>query len=66
MELDVDVDGYGQLWFHYDEDTRIDIDGTEYDDINIESLRSMVRNSGGISDVTVRFDDDGIATTVKD
>ena len=66
MELDVDVEGYVQLWFHYDEDTRIDIDGTEYDDINIESLRSMVRNSGGISDVTVRFDDDGIATTVKD
>lgn len=66
MELDVDVDGYGQLWFHYDEDTRIDIDGTEYDDINIESLRSMVSNSDGISDVTVRFDDDGIATTVKD
>lgn len=65
MKLD-DIDGYGQLWFHYDEDTRIDIDGTEYDDINIESLRSMVRNSGGISDVTVRFDDDGIATTVKD
>ena len=65
MELD-DIDGYGQLWFHYDEDTRIDIDGTEYDDINIESLRSMVRNSGGISDVTVRFDDDGIAITVKD
>lgn len=62
----VDIDGYGQLWFHYDEDTRIDIDGTEYDDINIESLRSMVSNSGGISDVTVRFDDDGIATTVKD
>ena len=66
MELDVDVDGYGQLWFHYDEDTRIDIDGTEYDDINIESLRSMVSNSDGISDVTVRFDDDGIAITVKD
>lgn len=65
-EMELDVDGYGQLWFHYDEDTRIDIDGTEYDDINIESLRSMVRNSGGISDVTVRFDDDGIATTVKD
>ena len=62
----VDIDGYGQLWFHYDEDTRIDIDGTEYDDINIESLRSMVSNSDGISDVTVRFDDDGIATTVKD
>ena len=61
-----DIDGYGQLWFHYDEDTRIDIDGTEYDDINIESLRSMVSNSDGISDVTVRFDDDGIATTVKD
>ena len=66
MKLDVDIDGYGKLWFHYDEDTRIDIDGTEYDDINIESLRSMVGNSGGISDVTVRFDDDGIATTVKD
>lgn len=65
-EMELYVDGYGQLWFHYDEDTRIDIDGTEYDDINIESLRSMVRNSGGISDVTVRFDDDGIATTVKD
>ena len=66
MKLDVDIEGYGQLWFHYDEDTRIDIDGTEYDDINIESLRSMVSNSDGISDVTVRFDDDGIATTVKD
>ena len=66
LDIDIDIDGYGQLWFHYDEDTRIDIDGTEYDDINIESLRSMVRNSGGISDVTVRFDDDGIATTVKD
>ena len=65
-EMELYVDGYGQLWFHYDEDTRIDIDGTEYDDINIESLRSMVRNSDGISDVTVRFDDDGIATTVKD
>ena len=65
-EMELYVDGYGQLWFHYDEDTRIDIDGTEYDDINIESLRSMVSNSDGISDVTVRFDDDGIATTVKD
>ena len=65
-EMELDIEGYEQLWFHYDEDTRIDIDGTEYDDINIESLRSMVRNSGGISDVTVRFDDDGIATTVKD
>ena len=65
-EMELYVEGYRQLWFHYDEDTRIDIDGTEYDDINIESLRSMVRNSGGISDVTVRFDDDGIATTVKD
>lgn len=65
-EMKLDIEGYEQLWFHYDEDTRIDIDGTEYDDINIESLRSMVSNSDGISDVTVRFDDDGIATTVKD
>lgn len=65
-EMKLDIEGYRQLWFHYDEDTRIDIDGTEYDDINIESLRSMVSNSDGISDVTVRFDDDGIATTVKD
>ena len=65
-EMELDIEGYEQLWFHYDEDTRIDIDGTEYDDINIESLRSMVSNSDGISDVTVRFDDDGIATTVKD
>ncbi len=65
-EMKLDIDDYRQLWFHYDEDTRIDIDGTEYDDINIESLRSMVSNNDGISDVTVRFDDDGIAITVKD
>ena len=66
-EMGITPDGdFGQITFHFDEDTRISIDGTDYDDINIESLRSMVRNSGGISDVTVRFDDDGIATTVKD
>ena len=49
----------------FDEDTRIDIDGTEYDDVNINSLKKLV-NGDGVSNVTVKFDDDGIATSVKD
>lgn len=64
-EMSIDIDGYRQIWFHFDEDTRISIDGTDYDDININSIKNQI-NRDEISDVTVRFDDDGIATTVKD
>ena len=44
----------------------LDIDGTYYDDININSIKNQVNDGDGISGITVRFDDDGIATTVKD
>lgn len=64
-EMGVYVSGFGQVRFDFDEDTRIDIDGTEYDDVNINSLKNLV-NSAGVSGVTVKFDDDGIATSVKD
>ena len=63
--MGVYVSGFGQVRFDFDEDTRIDIDGTEYDDVNINSLKNLV-NSAGVSGVTVKFDDDGIATSVKD
>ena len=65
-EMSIYIDGYGQIWFHFDEDTRISIDGTDYDDININSIKNQVNDGDGISGITVRFDDDGIATTVKD
>lgn len=65
-EMSIDIDGYRQIWFHFDEDTRISIDGTDYDDININSIKNQVNDGDGISGITVRFDDDGIATTVKD
>ncbi len=64
-KMRVDVDGAGHIYFNFDEDTRIDIDGTEYDDININSLKNLV-NGDGVSDVKVKFDDDGLATSVKD
>ena len=60
-----DSSGWDQVKFDFDEDTRIDIDGTEYDDVNINSLKKLV-NGDGVSNVTVKFDDDGIATSVKD
>ncbi|MDD5945569.1 MAG: hypothetical protein PUD43_07650, partial [Clostridia bacterium] len=63
--MGLDVDGYGQVEFSFDEDTRISIDGTEYDDVNINSLKNTV-NGSGVSGVTVKFDDDGLAITVKD
>ena len=53
------------IYFNFDEDTRISIDGTEYDDININSLKNLVKGDG-VSDVKVKFDDDGLATSVKD
>ena len=65
MRIDVDGAGHIYIYFNFDEDTRIDIDGTEYDDININSLKNLV-NGDGVSDVKVKFDDDGLATSVKD
>ena len=66
-EMGITPDGdFGQITFHFDEDTRISIDGTDYDDININSIKNQVNDGDGISGITVRFDDDGIATTVKD
>ena len=65
MGIDVDGAGHIYIYFNFDEDTRIDIDGTEYDDININSLKNLV-NGDGVSDVKVKFDDDGLATSVKD
>ena len=64
-KMGIDVDGAGHIYFNFDEDTRIDIDGTEYDDININSLKNLVKGDG-VSDVKVKFDDDGLATSVKD
>lgn len=64
-KMGVDVDDAGHIYFNFDEDTRIDIDGTEYDDININSLKNLV-NRDGVSNVKVKFDDDGLATSVKD
>ena len=63
--MGLEVSGWDQVKFDFDEDTRIDIDGTEYDDVNINSLKKLV-NGDGVSNVTVKFDDDGIATSVKD
>lgn len=66
-EMGITPDGdFGQIKFHFDEDTRISIDGTDYDDININSIKNQINDGDGISGITVRFDDDGIATTVKD
>ena len=66
-EMGITPDGdFGQITFHFDEDTRISIDGTDYDDININSIKNQVNDGDGISGITVRFDDDGIAITVKD
>ena len=64
-KMGIDVSGYGQITFNFDEDTRISIDGTDYDDININSLKNLV-NRDGVSNVKVKFDDDGLATSVKD
>lgn len=64
-EMGLEVSGWDQVKFDFDEDTRIDIDGTEYDNVNINSLKKLV-NGDGVSNVTVKFDDDGIATSVKD
>lgn len=64
-DMGISLSGFGQVTFNFDEDTRISIDGTEYDDININSLKKLVNNSG-VSNVTVKFDDDGLATSVKD
>ncbi len=55
---------YGQIEFSFDEDTTIRVDGTTYDDVNITSFKSYV--SSNKPDVTVKFDEDGIATSVKD
>ncbi len=66
-EMGVNMSGnVDQIRFHFDEDTRISIDGTDYDDININSLKNLVNKGSGISNVTVKFDDDGLATSVKD
>ena len=63
--MGLEVSGWDEVNFDFDEDTRIDIDGTEYDDVNINSLKKLV-NGDGVSNVTVKFDDDGIATSLKD
>ncbi len=64
-EMGISVDGIGQIRFKFDEDTRIDIDGTDYDSENINSLKNLV-NRSGVSGVAVKFDEDGLATSVKD
>lgn len=63
-EMWLETDNYGQLKFNYDEDTRLDIDGTDYDAENIDSLKRYVNSEE--PEVTVKFDDDGLATSVKD
>ncbi len=63
-EMGLRISGYGQINFEYDEDTKIDIGGTVYDDVNIESLKKMI-NGSGASGVKVKFDKDGLATSVK-
>lgn len=64
-EMGVNVRGYGQITFKFDEDTRINIDGTTYDAEDINSLKKLVNNSG-VRNATVKFDDDGVATRVSD
>ena len=61
-EIAITVDGIGQIEFKFDEDTTIRIDGTSYDSENIKSLKNSIKNT----DVKVKFDEDGLATSVKD
>ncbi len=64
------VTGYGSFTFNFDEDTTFRIGGTTYDDVNITSLKSAISSANYNDDdpieATVKFDDDGIATSVKD
>lgn len=61
-EIAITVDGIGQIEFKFDEDTTIRIAGTSYDSENIKSLKNSIKNT----DVKVKFDEDGLATSVKD
>lgn len=55
-----------QLGVEFDEDTTIEIDGVDYDDINISSLKNYVNSNDNSVNVTVKLDDDGLATSIKD
>ena len=61
----LDMKGIGDVEFKFDSDTRISIDGTTYDEENIESLKRSI-NKNEVEDVTVKFDADGVAESVKD
>ncbi len=61
----LDMKGIGDVEFKFDSDTRISIDGTTYDEENIESLKKSI-NKNEVEDVTVKFDADGVAESVKD
>ena len=49
----------------FDSDTSIRIDVTTYDEENIESLKRSIYKYE-VEDVTVKFDADGVAESVKD
>lgn len=55
-----------QVEVEFDEDTTIVIDGTDYDDINISSLKNYINSHEDEVDVTVKLDDDGLATSIKE
>ncbi|MEA4971979.1 hypothetical protein SDC9_63725 [bioreactor metagenome] len=55
-----------QIDVEFDEDTSIVIDGTDYDDIDISSLKKYVNSNEDNINVTVELDDDGLATSIKD
>ncbi|MCD8036725.1 MAG: S-layer homology domain-containing protein [Clostridiales bacterium] len=67
-KMGVTVSDFAQITFSYDEDTTLRFDGTSYDDVNITSLRNSVngKDEDDKYEVTVKFDEDGIATSVKD
>ncbi len=54
-----------QVEVEFDEDTTIVIDGTDYDDIDISSLKNYVNSNDDDISVTVKLDDDGIATSIR-
>lgn len=54
-----------QLEVEFDDDTDIVIDGTIYDDESINGLKKYINSNDDIS-VTVKLDDDGLATSIKD
>lgn len=54
-----------QVEVEFDDDTSIVIDGTDYDDIDISSLRNYINSNDNSVSVSVELDDDGIATSIR-